>query len=223
MLGKESSDSKFHVFRELSEGLAHLLPCRDVANHPVREVIMKPSLEDMLACPECKARIKYAFRDWFKSYESSKKCPAAHLEAGESEIGVAIRCPECGTDVDEQFRRWLKYTGTAPDSLYSDIVAFLTQTSGKESTFEERLEDLLSRLDGVDSRKGVPVKDFFKWRMQAQWFLSQHLGENHPYTLEFVAVVRREPDPYSNTREIAAGKGILEALRDDLSGWKCCA
>jgi len=81
--------------------------------------------------------------------------------------------------------------------------------------FMDRLDDLLGRFVLSSDRENVPLREFFKWRMQAHWFLTQHLGADHIYTREFDTTVGEEPDPYSNSREIMAGQGILEALRDD--------
>ena len=81
-------------------------------------------------------------------------------------------------------------------------------------TFKERLEGLLNRINAQDSRQEMSERVFFKWRMQAQWLLAQHLGEYHPYTREFESTVKGE-DHYSFLREITAGQGILDALLHD--------
>ncbi len=81
-------------------------------------------------------------------------------------------------------------------------------------TFKERLEELLNRIDAQDTRQDISERVFFRWKIQAQWLLAQHLGEYHPYTREFDSIVKGE-DKYSFLREIAAGQGILEALLQD--------
>jgi hypothetical protein len=84
-------------------------------------------------------------------------------------------------------------------------------------TFKERLEELLNRIQVQDTRQDIGERVFFKWRMQAQWLLAQHLGEYHPYTREFESTVKGE-DKYAFLRDIAAGHGILEALLHDYEG-----
>jgi hypothetical protein len=89
-----------------------------------------------------------------------------------------------------------------------------------DDLFKGRLVELLNRFDVENDRDTVPMKDYFKWKMQVQWFLHQSLGPGNPYAREFTATLGRDLDPYSNAREIIAGKGILEALLVDFSeGW----
>lgn len=82
-------------------------------------------------------------------------------------------------------------------------------------SFRNRLEQLLTTLEITDTRRDVPMRSFLKWRMQVVWFLHSYLGGGHPYTVEFVATVDREPDPCSNGRLVIAGQALLEALLSD--------
>lgn len=84
-----------------------------------------------------------------------------------------------------------------------------------QRSFRNRLEQLLTTLEITDTRRDVPMRSFLKWRMQVVWFLNRHLGALHPYTVEFIATVDREADPYSNGRLVIAGQAILEALLSD--------
>jgi hypothetical protein len=90
----------------------------------------------------------------------------------------------------------------------------------KDYRFKMKLSELINRFDIESDRDMIPITDYFKWKTQAQWFLHQSLGPNNSYTREFTATMGRDLDPYSNAREIMAGKGILEALMEDYSqGW----
>jgi hypothetical protein len=82
-------------------------------------------------------------------------------------------------------------------------------------SFRDRLEQLLTAFEITDARRDVSMRLFLKWRVQVVWFLHRHLGGGHPYTVEFVATVEREPDPCSNGRLVIAGQAILEALLSD--------
>jgi hypothetical protein len=87
---------------------------------------------------------------------------------------------------------------------------------GTVGEFIDRIDDLLHRINVSDLELDVPLKDFFKWKMQAHWLLHRYLGPEHPYTRELVSTVGRETHAGSRSREIAAGLGILEGLKEDL-------
>ena len=82
-------------------------------------------------------------------------------------------------------------------------------------TFQERLEELISRANITDHQADMPLDGYYKWRLQALWLLTQWLGDRHTYTTEFDMWVSGQPDQLSVGQNVLAGRGILDALMED--------